>query len=361
MLTRTRLVELYKEMRDVDVLSVYVDGDQTNPADRRIWHTTLERGLSEERRRIEAHSPSGVAAFDAARDSVMSKLDQNKAFLPGRGWVGFATADGLAYAEGVAVPMPDLVRWELGVRVAPYVRALKQNRVVVAALADRRKARIFTYRNGETSEHIGLVADLDHGELHESAASKRAGTQTGSRGETGTDAGQRALEVSTTRMHAHLLEAVADLAGNDGFVVFGGTSELVAGLARQAHGFSGRYIESSSMHAGMSESEVQVPIEAAASALTRQVQDALLDQVLDAAGAHGRGCLGVRATKEALRDGRVDALLLTRGLREQEPDLADHLVGAAFEQGAVVEELSEAGAARLDQEGEGVGARLRYA
>ena len=361
MLTRTRLVELYKDLRDADVLSVYVDGEQTNPADRRIWHTALERGLSEERRRIETHSPEGVAAFDAARDRVLSQLDRHKAFLPARGWVGFATADGLAYAEGVAVPMPDLVRWELGVRVAPYVRALKQNRVVVAALADRRKARIFTYRNGEISEHIGLVADLDHGELHESAASKRAGAQTGSRGETGTDAGQRALEVSTGRMHAQLLDAVSDLAGSDGFVVFGGTSELVAGLARQAHGLSGRYIESTSMHIGMSESEALVSIEAAASELTRHMQDAVLDQVLDAAGAQGRGCLGVKATKEALRDGRVDALLLTRGLREREADLADHLVGAAFEQGAAVEELSEAGAARLDQEGEGVGARLRYA
>ena len=67
-----------------------------------------------------------------------------------------------------------------------------------------------------------------------------------------------------------------------------------------------------------------------------------------------------QATKEALREGRVDALLLSRGFRERDGDLVDRFVGTAFDQGALVEELSADGAGRLDEEGEGVGARLRY-
>ena len=360
MLTRSRLADLYKKLRDTNVLSVYIDGDQTNPADRRAWHTAFEHGLAVERRRIFEVDPDGLDAFDRASARIVDELETHKAFLPACGWIGFATDDALHYAEGVAVPMPDLVRWEFGIRAAPYVRALKQARIVVAALADRRKARIFTYQNGALCEHTDLLADLDHGELHESAASHRAGMQTGSRGETGSDAGQRALDVSASRLHAQVIDEVQRLAGRDGFVVFGGTQDVVTGLARQADGLEGRVAERPSMHIDMSEPEVLAETEEAASELSLRVQDRTLAQVLDAARSSGRGCLGVKDTTEALRNGRVDLLVVTRRLREREADLVDHLIGAAFDHGAEVEEIAADVGARLDAEGEGVAARLRY-
>lgn len=360
MLTLDQLQSLYKDFRAVSVLSVYIDGGQTDPANRRAWFTALAGGLDEERRRLETHMPDELPAFDAARSLIEDELEAHEAFLPERGWVGFATEGELRYAGGLPVPMPNLVRWERGLRVAPYVRVLKQDRMVVAALADRRKARIFTYHAGELSEHEELIADLDHGDLSETAASKRATAQTGSRGETGTDAGQRALDVSASRMQAQIIEAVGGLAGNDGFVVFGGTPEVVSALSRQADRFEGRHIERTSMHLAMSEAEVKAELEQAASELTRGTQDVLLTQVVDAAKSRGKGCLGIQATKEALREGRVDSLLITRALLEREADLMDHFVGTAFEQGAAVEELSAAEAVRLEEEGEGVGARLRY-
>jgi peptide subunit release factor 1 (eRF1) len=114
------------------------------------------------------------------------------------------------------------------------------------------------------------------------------------------------------------------------------------------------------MYLGMTEAEVKVATEESASELSRRMQDSLLESVIDSGASGGRGCLGIEATTQALRDARVDSLLITRGLRLREPDLADHMVGTAFEQGAAVEELSEVGADRLDSVGEGVGARLRY-
>jgi len=360
MLTRTQLGDLYKKLRDTNVLSVYIDGNQTNPANRRAWHTALENGLSEERRRIAELDPSGLDAFDVASRRITDELAGHKAFLPDRGWIGFATDDALHHAEGVAVSMPNLVRWEFGIRAAPYVRALKQDRVVVVALADRRKARVFTYQAGALTERADLVADLDHGELNESASSKRAGTQTGARGVTGTDAGQRALDVSATRLHTQLLEKVQDLAGRDGFVVFGGTANIVTGLARQAGGLEGRIAERPSMHVDMTEAEVLAETEAAASELSLQVQGVIVADVLDAAHAKGRGCLGVEDTTTALRDGRVDLLVVSRRFRQRDMDLVDRMIGSAFDHGAAVEEIGADGAARLDAEGEGVAARLRY-
>lgn len=360
MLNRTQLEKLYKKLRDTDVLSVYIDGGQHDPAARRAWYTNFQRGVELQRRALEERSPDSVEAFDAAKALIEEQLSGHEAFLPERGWVGFATAEALKYGEGVAVPMPDLVRWERGIRVAPYVRGFKQNRVVVAAVADSRKARIFTYRDGEILEPIDLVADRDHGELSESTSSKRARSRSGSRGETGTERGQRARDVSASRMQERVLQVIEEHAGTDGFVVLGGTPEVVSALAKRTTDLGSRRLERASMHVDMTLAQVKDELEDAASELTGGLQAALLAQVVDATRSGGKGSLGIQATKEALREGRVDVLLITRALRETEGDIVDHFVGGAFEQGAVVEELSGMAAEQLDKAGEGVGARLRY-
>ncbi|MDZ7778576.1 MAG: hypothetical protein U5R14_01390 [Gemmatimonadota bacterium] len=360
MLNRDRLIDLYRTHRDQNVLSVYVDGDGHDPAERRAWALELEQGLAKERARLEAEAPAEVAAFDRARAQVEDRLGRFGAFLPAKGWVGFATPDELAYAEEVPVPMPHLVRWEKGLRAAPYVRALKQDRTVVAALVDNRKARVFTYRGGELRERADLLADADIGDYGEAGMSKRAATHSGARGETGTDAAHRALEVSASRLHGRLIEVVRDLAGSDGFVVLGGTKEAESAVEHQLAGLSDRLSTEPSLHLAMSDAEVRAVVERAASEVSARRQGELLQAVFDQARSGGKGSLGIEATEDALRGARVETLLLTRAFREAHPDLADHFVGTAFEQGAAVEELAEESADRLDDEAEGVAARLRF-
>lgn len=360
MLTREKLVELYAELRDEKVLSVYVDGGQTDPAERRVWSKRVENELDRERDRLKDEAPGDLDAFEAARGFVEQELRGFPAFLPDSAWVGFATAEGLRYGDGVAVTMPSLVRFERGIRAAPYVRALKQQRVVVAAVADSRKARVFTYRGGEIEEVVDMIADRDYGDLTDSVSSKRAGRFSGTRGATGTDTARRLIDISAARMQSDLLDEIEKLAGGDGLVVFGGTSEVETALARQADRFGDRWLVRPSMHLGITETEAKAEMQAAASELTRRMQSTLLDQVVDAARAGGKGCLGSEETRKALAEGRVDTLLLSRSFRDGHPDLADHFVGSAFEQGAAVEELSGSEAERLHAEGEGVGARLRY-
>ena len=114
------------------------------------------------------------------------------------------------------------------------------------------------------------------------------------------------------------------------------------------------------MHVGMSDAEMLADTEEAASELTLTAQGAVLDEVMAAARANGRACLGVKDTTESLRGGRVDLLVVTRGLRERDTELVDQMIGAAFDHGAAVEEISADAGERLDAEGEGVAARLRY-
>lgn len=361
MLTRENLIDLYRELRDRKVLSVYLDGRGDDPAERKVWRKELAHGIEDARSRLVDASGSDGDGFDGSVSSLMEEMEAFEGFVPGKGWVGFATPEKVWYTESVPVPMPNLVRWENGMRVAPYIRGLKQGRKVVTVLLDSRRARIFEYRDGDLVEPESLRADTFIGDMTDVNISKRAATHTGTRGETGTDAAQRALEVTSERMRKRIIEVVSDLVGEEGLLIIGGTPEMVSAAARSVpKKLNGRVAERPSLHVEMSTPEVRDAVEAAASDLSRTIQVHLVDQVVDQARANGLGCLGREATERALRERRVDTLILARSFIDGNPDFADHCIGTAFEQHADVEEVSGEAGERLAGEGGGIGARLRY-
>ncbi len=361
MLSRDDLVDLYRKMRGEKVLSVYLNGGATDFAERNAWRRRLEHQVTYARRAVNGAPASEEEGFGRALGRIERALGAFDSFLPDQGWVGFATPDDLIYAEPVRAPMPDLVRWEGGIRVAPYVRALKQQRLVLAVLVDSRRARIFEYRSGELHEPKNLNAETFLGDLTDVNISKRATNHSGVRGKTGTDAAQRYLEVGSERMVKSLMEIATERLGHDGHLVLGGTSEtLSAAAAHLPQQVLLRTVQRSSMGLEMTEAEVRTELEKAASELNQRLQKVLLDEVIDQARSGGRGALDPTEVEKALREARVDTLLVSRGFIRANPDYADHLVGSAFEQHAEVEELSGEGADRLDVEGEGVAARLRY-
>src|SRR5687768_13147630 len=150
MLTHDKLTELYRELEQKSVLSVYIDGNQHDPAERNKWRTQLEGALDQARRGLS--SQDDLAAFDSAVRLVQGQLKDFEAFLPDKAFVAFATADKLWYGQTVSVSMPDLVRWDQGIAAAPYVRGLKSERPVVVTVADSQRARVFLYRDGAIHE-----------------------------------------------------------------------------------------------------------------------------------------------------------------------------------------------------------------
>lgn len=361
MLSYEKLVDLYRELRDRDVLSVYLDADQHDPADRNVWRKRLTREVNAAREALDGDADADLEGFEKALARLEEELDSHDAFLPGAGWVGFATPDRVWYAESIPVPVPDVVRWEHGIRVAPYVRGLKQERPVILVLLDSRRARIFHYRNGEVEEVRDLRADTFLGDLSDVGTQKRPTHRSGIRGKTSTDAAQTFLGVGSERMLKELMETVVpEEAGDHGLVVVGGTPEMVSAAAQKApKAVAGRLVERPSLHVEMQKTDIKEAAEEAASQATRDRQWEILDEVVNQAKAEGRACLGIEETERALLEQRVGELLLSRDFVRQNPDYADHCVGAAFEQGADALELSGPAAERLDEEG-GVAARLRY-
>jgi len=357
MLAPNELADLYRQHRDTHVLSVYLDTDQQDFAEREKWQIALKTAVAEERDKV-----GDPEAFDRALERLKARLDDNDGgFLNGRGWVGFATSDDLLYSEGLPVPMPNLVRWEDGLRVAPYARALKQARPVVAVVMDSRKARILRYLMGLLSQSDFLEADTYLGDLTDVGTAKRPSNHSGRRGKTGTDAAQRFLDVERERLVGRVAQELREEVGTDGLLIVGGADRTVDALVKELGDFaSERRRVRPSLNFDMSDAEIRATVEAAASEISDALQQALVDELIGSARSDGDACLGEAETERAAVEGRIDTLVVSDGFRRRDPDRADHFEGTAFEHGASVVEVSRAAGERLDEEAGGTGAVLRY-
>lgn len=357
MLSRNQLETLYRNHREDHVLSVYLDADQHDFAQRDKWRVALKNRIAEQKKRSD-----DPTALERAYDRLQESLPSTKSsFLPGRGWVGFATPDERLYAEQLPVSMPNLVRWEKGLRVAPYARALQAGRPVVAVVVDSRRARLLRYGSGRVTNESELEADTYLGDLTDMHVPKRATGHSGMRGKTGTDAANRYLEVERDRLLTRVAEEVRSEAGDDGLVVIGGVKRTIEALGKELGLPSERVVRNPSLSVDSPDDELRTAADRARDELSRHLEAKLVERVVDRAHSGGAACLGTEDTHRALREQRVDTLLVTGQRRHERPDEVDRAEGTAFDQHASVIEVSGDAADRLDREGDGIGALLRYA
>lgn len=359
MLAQSELMELYRSLETEPTLSVYIDADQHDPAERGAWKTKLEGEVSRVRKEL---ANGDGDAFDAAWGHVWDELkDHEDSFLPGAGVAAFATADRLVHVAKLPIAPPTQVRWEEGLRAAPYVRLLKQDRPVVVVLVDRERARLFTYRDAELVELESMVAEKDIGDVGEVGMNKRGSQASGRRGQTANEKAQRILAVEADRLQTAVAERVAELVGSNGFVVVGGTKETTAHLVDHLpKSLQSRAETQPSLHLEMNVNELGEAVRDVASRMTEEWQRELVDEIRDAAHSGGKGCLGRDETIRALQERRVDTLIVARAFVEQHPDLADRCVGTAFGQSAAVEEVGGVLGDTLMREADGLAARLRF-
>ncbi|MEJ2541352.1 MAG: hypothetical protein P8188_15520 [Gemmatimonadota bacterium] len=358
MLSQAELVDLYRSLQEKNVLSVYLDTDQHDPADRGAWRTVLEGEVSKVARSLNGDE----AGFKEAWSRIERELrSAETGFMPGRGLVAFATADDLAYVEQLPISTRTLVRWEQGIRAAPYIRALKQQRPITVALVDKVHARLFTYQGAELVEDEGTEADTDLGDLSDVGVRKSPSRNSGVRGETSTDQAQRVLDESTDRMLKGLVSELESRVSDDGILILGGTPEVVRNLGQMLpKRMKDRTTEQPSLHLRISLNELKDAVRQVASDFTAARQSEMVDEVLDAARSGGNGACGLEETERALLEMRVDTLLLSRDFVWDRSDYADRCVGTAFAQGANVVEVGGPAGERLQEEAGGMAARLRY-
>ncbi|HEU4565999.1 MAG TPA: hypothetical protein VFS05_15170 [Gemmatimonadaceae bacterium] len=354
------LHELAREHAGERVLSVYLDARVTDPAMRHTWRAALVTALRAAR--AEITDPRERADFDRAASFLDDPLPPIDGTWGAPGWVAFLAPDGPLYAAELPVRVPTIAVWRDGPIVSPYVRVLKQHRPVIVALVDSRSARLFRYAWGELTALPELTIEVaEERAPAPTAPEPRAMSAPAPRGALGTERAHRRRRAHFQRLATSLSARLAELAGEDGWVLVGGSSEWarVAAEALPA-ALAERTLVSATLDGDAAESTIALAAKEAATELRAERGRALLERLRERAGGGGRGVVGVAATQRALHAQAMELLLVTPELLRAEVRLAEDAVRAALAQGAEVEVLSGGAAEELDRAG-GLAGRLRYA
>ena len=360
MLTMTQVRTLVRELSATKVLSVYLDTRVTNPAMRATWRPALTAALRS----------AGAGLTGADHEEFMlaaSRLED--AMLPetgtwgAPGWMALATATGVHFADELPMRTPTMALWRDGPVIAPYLRVLKQHHPVVVALVDSRSARLFRYAWGKLDTLSDMRVSVDAIDTGVIPRLDGRGTSfSAPRSSTGTERAARRRMTAFRRLCAMLSDRLDELAGNASWILIGGTPawSRFAGAALPSH-LAARTHVSGTLGLTATHEQIATAAKHAGSALRATRGSALLDTMLELAGAEGRAVRGVPATQRALRTSAVDLLVLSPAFLFTDADEAESSVHAALQQGATVEVLSGEAAEQLDRAAGGIAGKLRFA
>jgi hypothetical protein len=354
------LHDLEQRLRDESVLSVYIDGEETDPGKRRRWRIELKNRLDAIEDSLAERSHDEREAFRSARDALMKRLSDIRGLVRAPGWVGFFTAEGEAHAGPLPAAVSTLAVWERGPRLTPFVRALKEARPVILIVADSRAARLYRYAERRLEALETLEAEATIEPIYHMSKPPRPGFNPGTRGTPGTDVAQRELHDATMQMLAQTSERVAKLASNDAWIVVGGIPTVAAAaLTRLPANLQERAMIADGLDVHDKKTALAEWARKCASALRDREDLTLVTEALDASASNGPGAAGKEETLRALEEGRARDVFFTRTFLERHADAASQALRAALGTSAAVEHVSGEAAERLDAAG-GIAARLRY-
>ena len=361
MLTRKQFADLHEELIDKPVLSVYIDGGESDQAKRSEWSRRLAAAINAAQERAKDSEGHGSADLHGAIETLEATLEARGGVKLAQGWVGFITDSTVRYGEAQPMRLPTTVQWKRGMLLSPYLPVLELNPPVVVALLNQKQSRILTYRRAQLSESASLEVDRTLADLSDIGVMKSAHATTGVRGATRRDTAQRSLRAETERLVRITRDAITEAAGMDGGIIIGGTADSATVLqSRLPDRLRKQSILDSTLTVEMSDAEILKVLHALMPGVRSRRYASTLHEVIESSHTGGRGALGWNATLEGIMRKAADTLLLSRRFIDDQTADAEQLVAPALLQGTHVALLEGASGEELDVVGGGVGARLRF-
>lgn len=360
MFSLTQLTRLARALREKRVLTVYIDGTASDPAVQRVWRMHVDRGLKDLRAWLVGSSHDEREEFESCVRVLEEELHNFGGGIGARGAVSFVSKGYTPETHTLPVATPTIVVWSTGPCLSPYIRALKQTRSVIIAIADARKTRLFEYRTGQLRHAEDVRSHAMTAAAEHMGNAPRVGFHPGTRGNPGRDAAQRTLRNGRDRMIGIVAQRITELADGDGWIVLGGIHRVATRISdRLALSMPNRVSVLESLDVHSTEAEIAEAAAGAASALRDASDGGRLTEIHDAAGSHTLGVVGFEEVRLALDQRCVRDLLVTRRFIEGHAAEAERAIRDALAQDAFVEEVSRGVAARLDEIG-GIAAGLRF-
>lgn len=368
MLHLPELRNLYRRLSDTPVLTVYLDGSRTDPAQRLTWRREYEGLRDQLLQKLETAGegkPAGGAKeLDPARSAagfIDAELAEYDGFLPGDGWFGVASAQGLEYAEPVPIALQPMVDWREGPVVSPYLPVLGMSGPLLLVSVDHARGRVHLYSRGMLSLERELEVEETFEVVPGQGVIQAVAGATGFRGMPAKDAAQRALEDDQGRMFRALREAVSRRAGRGTWVVLNAPPDVQAFLKESlGPGVRDRILDGGAPLFRASDVELIGHAQRSLERIRQHSGGELVDWITEEAHPNGRGALGEEPVERALGRGAVDTLLVSATVADTRPRALEGMVGQAFRGGADVYAMGGPVGGRLDEVAGGVAARLRY-
>jgi hypothetical protein len=359
MLNHAELTKLEHALRDRTVLSIYINGENSNAAARGQWRTELRNSLDAIAELLSKASHSEREDFAATRELALKKVEE---FIPGDdapGWMGLFTPREVHHSGVVPVSVPTVATWAKGANLAPCIRVLKEARPVLVVVADSARVRVHRY----VDRNVSFVESFDREVTVQPAYSMGRpapqGFSSGTRGTPGADAAQRDQRKGTETMLAEAAAKIESLAGQDAWVLVGGIPVVASALAGRLNQRLSARTSVISLDVHASDAVLAESAREHASRLRAREDLERVDEVVAAKARGGAGAVGVKDIERALVNGQVRELYLTSAFVQDHSDEAVDAIRRAFDEGARVEHVSGDAAQRLDAAG-GIAARLRF-
>ncbi|MDQ4068585.1 MAG: hypothetical protein M3203_03790 [Actinomycetota bacterium] len=282
------------------VTSLYLDVDGRRRIRARDYELALERMVRPVREREHQDGRESVCAdLKRIEEHVKAGIDRSQV----RGLAIFScTAHDFWEVVELAVPVRD----RLVVNHTPYVRDLEavvaQHERFAVLLADRQRARLFLFHQGELlekQEQFDLLPrhEDDDGQLGKDQVAGHAAA-----------AAQRHLRRAAA--------AVFGLYQEQGFdhLVLGGPEETTGELERELHAYLRERIAARihlAVHVG--DDEIRHAVEKVEAGVERARDAALVDRLRQAVHSSSGGAAGLQAVLDALVARRVDTLVVSEG------------------------------------------------
>ena len=356
MLQSTELYELARALDGERVLSVYLDSRVTDPALRHAWRPALASALRRTRDGIVDKRER--SAFDRAAAFFHDPVPPPGGAWGAPGWVAFVRPDGPVHSAELPIRTETVAAWRDGPLIAPYLRALKQHRAVIVGIVDGRGARLYRYAYG-TLTSLDDVRIEDRSAHGSDSRHARARAIPAPRGALTAGTASKRQRVEFDRVAAAVTEKLALEAGEDAWILIGGTLEIARltgdGLPQR---LTDRAVVSPFLGRSASAEAIVAAAKRAARSLRARADASHVNDVLRYRGH--RAAVGTPAVQRALHARAVDLLLLSPRFLSVGGAEADDLVRSAVRQGATVDVLSGEPAHAVDTSAGGVAARLRF-
>jgi peptide chain release factor subunit 1 len=284
-----------------NTLTLYLDVDQTNPANRKRQFETRLHDLLRQLKTAHADDTDLPGACTDVAEIVKRIEPAGKTLVLAR-----HPNLGVTFRKLLHLPLPTGVYWSKGAFLRPLIEALDEHERFGVVLVDQKRARLLTVFLGEIEEHRGLISEVPP--RPESPSSDRLRSQP--RMERRHDESVS----SHVRMVATELARLLDQLEVDRLIV-GGAVEVGSELVRQLpKRLRGRLVELLPIPIGAAAEEILARTSEVQLRIERAAELEVVRDLLKEVRKGGRAVAGLSATLDAINQGRVWKLVYLQGL-----------------------------------------------